>query len=508
MLYKEHSSPNYYGDIVMFFKQKSDVIFRNYESFGYITDNRNFGYKQTDNNENSIGDKIVSQSGAVFLSVLGRKPQTLDELAKKINMQFMDIDIETIKNDAKEFYSMFEQDGFIVSGKTLQECEEKDTKFSYKTFEPEIGKKDFSPIIMRPKKSTEEFFEEYFKDKPQLTNLHIEITSKCNERCVHCYIPHDSKISDIEPDLFYDVLKQCKEMKLLHLTLSGGEPMMHKNFCDFLKKCREYDFSVNVLSNLTLLNNEIIAEMKMNRLLGVQVSLYSMNSKIHDKITQMKGSFEKTKNAILKLIETDVPLQISCPIMKQNKNCYKDVLIWAKKHKIHAGTDYVMIARYNHTTQNLSNRLSINEIEEVFNDLILNDTKYLEQIEIEAETKKNITPDDIVCSICHSSICIADNGNVYPCASWQDYIVGNVKETPLKKIWDNSEKVQYLRSLHKKDFPKCIQCPEKEFCTMCMVRNANEHPRGDPLAVNEYFCNIAKLNRKIVLEWKEKLMNY
>lgn len=119
MLYYEHSSPNYRGGIVVFFKQKSDVLFRNYESFGYITDNRNFGYKQTNNNENSIGDKIVSQSGAVFLSALGREPQTLDDLAKKISKQFMDVDIGTIKNDAKEFYSMLEQDGFIVSGETI-----------------------------------------------------------------------------------------------------------------------------------------------------------------------------------------------------------------------------------------------------------------------------------------------------------------------------------------------------------------------------------------------------
>jgi radical SAM protein with 4Fe4S-binding SPASM domain len=128
-------------------------------------------------------------------------------------------------------------------------------------------------------------------------------------------------------------------------------------------------------------------------------------------------------------------------------------------------------------------------------------------MEREAETKKNITSNDIVCSVCHSSICIADNGNVYPCAGWQSYIVGNVKETPLKEIWDNSERIQYLRSLRKKDFPECIQCPEKDFCTMCMVGNANEHPQGDPLVVNEHFCNISKLNRKIVLEWKEKLMD-
>jgi len=93
---------------------------------------------------------------------------------------------------------------------------------------------------------------------------------------------------------------------------------------------------------------------------------------------------------------------------------------------------------------------------------------------------------------------------VYPCAGWQNYIVGNVKEKSLQEIWEDSEKVKYLRSLCKKDFPKCIQCPEKEFCTMCMVRNSNEHPQGDPLVVNEYYCSIAKINKNILLKRKEK----
>jgi radical SAM protein with 4Fe4S-binding SPASM domain len=485
----------------MYFKQKSNVIFRNYGSFGYITDNRNFGYKQANDDGNDIGDKIVSQSGAVFLSVLDRKPQTLDCLVKKISMQFTDVDIETIKIDAREFYFLLELEGFVVSGETLQECNEKDLSFSYKKVEPKSKKEDCSPNRCF-ETSTQEFFDEYFESESQLTNLHIEITSECNERCVHCYIPHENKVNNIEPDLFYNILDQCIKMNLLHLTLSGGEPMMHKNFIDFLNKCNEYNFSVNVLSNLTLLNKTIIEEMKRNALLSVQVSLYSMDADIHDAITQVKGSFEKTKNAILRLRENDIPLQISCPIMKQNIYCYNDVIEWGKAHNINVGSDYVIIARYNHTTQNLSNRLSINDVKEVINQRIFNEPQYLEVMEKEAEQKKNMNPDDFVCSVCHSSICIAENGNVYPCAGWQDYVVGNVNETSLNDIWNNSTKVQYLRSLHRRDFPKCIQCTEKEFCTMCMVRNANEHPLGDPLAVNEYFCNIAKLNKKMVLDWK------
>jgi len=308
----------------------------------------------------------------------------------------------------------------------------------------------------------------------------------------------------MKSSLFYAILDQCKTMNLLHLTLSGGEPMLHKDFCDFLKKCREYDFSVSVLSNLALLNDEIIHEMKQNPLLGVQVSLYSMNPLIHDEITQMKGSFEKTKKAILKLVENDIPLQISCPIMKQNKNCYKEVEKWAKEYNIHVSDDYVIIGRYNHTTQNLNCRLSINEIKEMIHDKAAYDSNYLGQIKLSAEKKKEISPDDFVCSVCHSSICIADNGTVFPCAGWQDYVIGNVKETSLQDIWDNAEKVQYLRGLRKKDFPKCLQCADKAFCTMCMIRNANENFEGDPLVVNEFFCSIAKLNRQMVEEKKLK----
>ena len=479
----------------MLYRQKFDTFIRVYDNIGYITNNSDFS------------DRVVSQSGAVFLSVLSREPQELDELARIIVDKFVGVDVETIKSDTKEFYDMLEIDGFLVSGETPQECDQKDFRFSYKTLEPKTIKKDFTPIILRSEKSTQEFLEQHFKDKPKLTSFQIELTSRCNERCVHCYIPHENKIEDIEPELFYDVLKQCKTIGLLSLVLSGGEPMLHKNFCEFLCRCKEYDFSVNILSNLTMLNDDVITEMKANRLSSVQVSLYSMNPDIHDTITQVKGSFEKTKNAILKLIDNDIPMQISCPTMKQNKNCFGDVINWAHEHKIRATTDFIMMAKYDGTTQNLENRLSHEEVEKVINDIIDNDAIYQEHVKdanFEEEDKRDIS-NDIVCGVCISTICMVANGNVYPCAGWQNFIVGNVKFTPLQEIWDNSEKVKYLRGLRKKDFPQCLRCEDKAFCAMCMVRNANENPDSDPLKINEHFCKVAKLNRKIVLDWKTKL---
>ena len=479
----------------MLYRQKFDTFIRIFDDIGYIT------------NKSDFSDRVVSQAGAVFLSVLSREPRELHDLAGKITEKFVDVDIEIVKEDAKEFYGMLETDGFIVSGETRQECDQKDTRFSYKALEPKTVKKDFSPKIMRAGKSTQEFLEEHFKNKPTLTNLQIELTSGCNEKCVHCYIPRENKTTDIKPELFYNVLEQCREMGLLNLTLSGGEPMLHKNFCEFLRKCKEFDFSVNILSNLTLLNNEIIYEMKTSRLSSVQVSLYSMNPEIHDKITKIKGSFEKTRANILKLIDNDIPLQISCPVMKQNKNCYEDVINWAQDHKVRAISDYIMMAKCDNTTQNLDNRLSLDEVAKVINDIVRNSVKYRDRIgaaDIDEADKRDIA-DDIVCGICISSICMVANGNIYPCAGWQNYVVGNVNDVPLREIWNNSEKVKYLRKLRKRDFPKCLKCPDKSFCTICMVRNANENPAGDPLKISEHFCKVAKLNRNIVLEWKKKM---
>ena len=473
-------------------------MYRNYGSFGYITDNRNFGYKLANDDGNYIGDKIVSESGAIFLSVLDRKPQSIGELAKKLFEHFTDADIETILRDAIEFYSSLEKDGFITSGKTPQECIEKDSGFSYNS----ILSENWCHIHKSKKEienTSQEYFDKYFEHRPQLLSLHIEISSKCNERCVHCYIPHEKKIAIMAPQMFYDILKQGMKLNLLNVIISGGEPMIHKNFMDFLRKCNEYNLSVNVLSNLTLLNQDIVKEMKCNPLLSVQTSLYSMDYRIHDAITGATGSFQKTRAAILNLVENDIPVQISCPIMKQNADCYKEVIAWGKSHNINVNSDYVIIGKYDHTTQNLVCRLSMDDIEQIIIKNIEDNPQYIESMEKEYDIKKNLHPNDYLCSVCYSSICISETGNVYPCAGWQNCVIANINDTRLSDIW-TSKKVDYLRNIRRKDIPECIRCKEKDFCTPCMVRNANESPVGNPLEPNNFFCNIARLKKRLFLK--------
>ncbi|WP_308687345.1 PqqD family peptide modification chaperone, partial [uncultured Treponema sp.] len=297
----------------MLYRQKKDTYIRNYDGLGYITSTGIFN------------DRIVNESGTIFLCALSRKPQSLDELIDKILPQFTDVDRDTIKKDAEEFYDTLVQDGFIVKGENEEELNVKDIGFTYTAVQPKTIREDFSPTIQRADSDTQEFLEKHFNGRPHLTTFQIELTSKCNERCVHCYIPHKFKLYNISDELYYNTLEQLSKMGVLSVTLSGGECMCHPKFKEYLRAAKNYDFYVNILSNLTLLDDEIIEIMKDSNVSSVQTSLYSMIPEHHDAITQLKGSFYKTRDNILKLIENDLPLHVSCPTMKGNKDDYGDV---------------------------------------------------------------------------------------------------------------------------------------------------------------------------------------
>ena len=477
-----------------YYQIKPDVIFRNYGDFGYITDNRNFGYHFS-NTSYVLGDRIVSESGAVILSCLKKTPLSIDEIVSEAMKEFDDANENQLKSDVEALLQALADAGFVIIGDSEDECRINACGATrYKVANQSV--KD--SVSINSSTTTQTFFEERFGDTPFPVSVHIEIVSKCNERCVHCYIPHEYKNQVMDEALFYELMSQCQDLKILHITISGGEPLLHPQIIPFLRKCRECDMSVNILSNLTLLNNEIIDEMKHNPLLGVQTSIYSMNPDIHDAITMSRGSLQKTMDGVISLVECGIPVQISCPIMKTNLDGYKDVKEWAAQYNVSVEYDYTLIGQYNGGDANLRYRLSEEEVERVIVDELTSNANYKSELMKEVAENHNKTQDDYICSVCNSSICVAQNGNVFPCAGWQGYVLGNITESSLADIWYHSSKVDYLRGLKRKDFKECENCQQRDYCTICMVRNFNESLTGNPLEVSKYFCKVAEIKRNLI----------
>lgn len=478
----------------MYYKRRNKILFRDYYDFGYITDNRNFDYELKNETEKVIGDKVLSKTAKVMFSILTRKPCSFEEIIKNLKEVFQGVDETILIRDVVDFYNMLERDGFVISGETIEQCEDKEKVPFQNIIESKNKKIDASD------NSTQFFFNNYFKGIPQITSLQVEIIKNCNENCIHCYIPHENKIELMSEDLFYSIINQCKLLNVLHITISGGEPLLHNKILDFLRKCRKNDFSVSILSNLTLLNDSIIEEMKKNPLLCVQTSVYSIDENIHDSITNTHGSLKKTKANILRLIDNNIPVQISCPVMKLNKDSFMDVVDWAKKNKININCDASLIGRYNQSVDNLDSRLSLSEYKIFMEQKIKIDSNFVHNILQDSKKRHEQTYMDSVCKICHLSLCVFYNGNVYPCAGWQSYILGNLKDNTLKDIWEKSPKVKFLRDLKKSNFPRCLKCENKDYCDMCMVRNANESSDGNPFELNRYYCDIAKITKETLLK--------
>lgn len=456
------------------------ILYRDYPDFGYLTDNRNYGYDTASGSCIKVGDRILSKTGSVFYSVLTERPQTVDDLSRKIASMFVGVSDSEVKTDAEAFFEELAKDGFVGAGECVPlfvDC------FSY----ADKHRRDLPQEEYRANKDEE--FSSYWGAQYHLSRVHLEVSGRCNEHCVHCYFPDSFNKSVMTRELFLSILEQCKACNVLSITISGGEPMLNPDLLFFINECRKNNFSVNLLSNLTLLSEDMLRVFSRTPLFGIQTSLYSMVPDVHDSITRVKGSFEKTKRAIEKLHEYNIPMQINCPVIKQNKNTYQDVLDWASNLNIEASSDYLVFGCFDGSSANLRCRLELSEIESIIREGHRGGNKESNQ----GQGNGNYT----ICPVCISSLCVSHAGDIYPCEGWQSYNLGNVKNTPLKKIWEESREIQALRDLSYDDFPKCRNCVDKDFCSICLLRNANESRMGDYKEVNPYFCRVARVKRAI-----------
>jgi radical SAM protein with 4Fe4S-binding SPASM domain len=299
--------------------------------------------------------------------------------------------------------------------------------------------------------------------------------------------------------LLLDILKQCRDMGLEQIIFSGGEPMYHKDFWEAIDKADWFGFKIRILSNLTLLNDKRLAELEAMHIHEVQTSLYSIESSIHDSITTMPGSCEKTKNAVVKLVEHGIPAFISCPVMKQNKNSYPDVLAWARGLGIRSAPNNMIVARTDGSTGNLRNRLSLDEALQVIQDILSNDTAY----DAECFLPGYDNPDTALpCAqnVCANSVCVNAQGYVLPSPDWHR-VLGNLHTQTLRDIWENSPELECVRNISLDDFPQCRDCPDIQFCCMSPEGNANESPKGDPFTIPIYICALARSMRELVHGW-------
>lgn len=471
----------------MLIRQSKNVFIRIWKSTAYV-----------ENQVNHV-NRIFRDDEKEFIAHISRYAQNIETLLHTLSSKNITIDREKVDKFIQKLTDLW----FVVTGDSEKELEDKDVLFSYS----EIN------IVENKFKGMENTMgmDVIDGEQPWLRSLQLEITSHCNERCIHCYIPTENKIHGESMPIkrIKNIIDEFVSMGGLRIILSGGELFIHKDVVDILNYCRQKDLMIFLQSNLTLIDDSLIRLIKKINVFNMQVSLYSIDPQVHDMITQVKGSWKKTKKNLEALIRNNIPALISCPILKQNYTGYKDMMEYAKSLNLFCYVDYVLLAQNDFCTNNLCTRMTLEQTSKLLDDILDVDPKYYNKIKA-LTSEEDLNNVEFAqrfnkCSILKNNICISVNGDAYPCPAWQDMVVGNVFNQSLKDIWTLSPKVQELRNIRTRDFKKCTSCNLHNYCDMCMVYNYNEN-NGNIHEVCTRFCDIAQmLKMKITTRYKSTI---
>ena len=163
-------------------------------------------------------------------------------------------------------------------------------------------------------------------DQEQLSaplGVELEITSACNLRCKHCF-QGDYSESFMSSEKAKWIIGVLADQDVFEVSLIGGEPFRHPELFSILGYCVSRDMAINVVTNATLLSDEIIARLAAIHRLVLLVSLDGVGA-IHEKI-RGRGSFSKTDAALRKLIEHGISVEVLCTINALNISTYKEVV--------------------------------------------------------------------------------------------------------------------------------------------------------------------------------------
>jgi uncharacterized protein len=342
--------------------------------------------------------------------------------------------------------------------------------------------------INENRKISSEKFTNLIDRYPTLGIIHT--SNNCNLKCKYCYAHPDNAPKQ---DMSLNVMqKAIDEMLLLprenlHISIEfhGGEPLMHFNtirnavlYGEKVSRIKGISILYQMQTNGTIINEEIINFLK-DKNIKLRISIDG-NKEIHDANRLFKngeGSFSKVFNNIKLLQDNKVDFEVISVVSKTNVDSMQNVLDFFIEHKI---TNIRLIPMWIQGNADCSLAITPEHFSERYIELIrkiiyYNINNYIKISNINLkylfETilswERNFMCFRAPCGAGLDMIDFSVNGDVYPCEEMnerQELKIGNIFDTPLKEIIDNSELIKILKTRIPEKIDKCNHCTWKRFC--------------------------------------------
>jgi MoaA/NifB/PqqE/SkfB family radical SAM enzyme len=260
-----------------------------------------------------------------------------------------------------------------------------------------------------------------------LMHCTIELLTKCNWRCRHCYIAHHSS-AGLPFECLYDLFRQLRELKTFELVLTGGEIFMRNDIMKIIKICRLAGFNLQLFTNVALITSEQLDDLSVLSIEKISCTLFSLDNKIHDSISMINGSCEKTKHNIIEMRKRKINVEVKMIVMKPNINSIADMIDFCDKYS----------CQFLATT----NVFPKSDGSNVSNDLCLSDKDLDIVLPIidpirDFDKPRKISEDNYICNQIRHSLYINAQGKVFPC-NMLPVEIGDITENYISDIWHNS----------------------------------------------------------------------
>jgi AdoMet-dependent heme synthase len=329
-------------------------------------------------------------------------------------------------------------------------------------------------------------------------SVHVDLTYRCNERCIHCYLDHEDH-GEMKTDEIKNVLEQLAQSGTLFLTLSGGEIFLRDDLFELLEFARSLHFDISLKTNALLIDAERARKLRALSVRRIQVSIYSAEPAVHDAITKVRGSLERTLTAIRFLQAEGLQVKIACPLMKQNLMAYRNVQALAAELGVPYVLDMTITPKMDGDMGLLQLRNPVQDLLPILQDPILNppsssqDSVQAAQLTTGSATSSGIESqayEDIPCSAGHNSCYISPYGEVFPCVQ-MPVATGNLRQQRFEEIWFKSPEMERVRAVRESQLPVCSKCSIRQYCERCPGLAQMEG--GDLLGAYERACDLAEL---------------
>ncbi len=294
-------------------------------------------------------------------------------------------------------------------------------------------------------------------------SVQLDLTYRCNERCVHCYLDHHDH-GEMTTAEIKNVLDQMAEAGVFYLTISGGEIMMRRDFFAILEHARARTFSIKLKTNGILIDEKGADRIKSLGVESIQVSIYSHRPEVHDAITKLPGSLAQSIEAIRRLRARGLRVIVANVLMTRNAQDYPGVQELARE----LGAQFLMDPTVTPMMDGDRSILDLNVDERTLREVFQNGALVGNVEEFCAPPQG---PDDdalnsLPCSAGHTACYVSPYGDVYPCVQFP-LPCGNVRRTKFADIWRHSPQLNEVRSITLRDMPSCSKCVHGVTCTRC-----------------------------------------